>query len=80
MLVLIQVSSMKTSRETSTRFWRLRQRALWRVMSARSRSRAMSVFFVRDAEAAEEAAHHRGVDPDSALGQQPVAKRLKGDV
>jgi hypothetical protein len=36
--------------------------------------------FVRDAEAAEEAAHHRGVDPDSALGQQPVAKRLKGDV
>ena len=46
MLVLVQVSSMNTSRETSTRFWRLRQRALWRVMSARSRSRAMSVFFL----------------------------------
>src|SRR5277367_2831804 len=49
-------------------------------MSARSRSRAMSVFFERDAEAAEEAAHHRGVGFGPALGLQPVAKRLKRDV
>jgi hypothetical protein len=33
----------------------------------------MSVFFERDADAAEEAAHHRGVGSDPTLLQQPVA-------
>src|SRR3984957_17218624 len=37
-------------------------------------------FFERDADAAEEAAHHCRVGPDPTLRQQPVAKRLKRDV
>ena len=37
-------------------------------------------FFKRDADLAEEAAHHRGVGFDAALGQKPIAKRLKRDV
>ena len=49
-------------------------------MSARSCSRAIRSFFERDADAAEEAAHHRGVGSDPTLLQQPVAKRVQGDV
>src|ERR1700722_7478545 len=44
---------------------------------ARGRQR---FFFERDADAAEEAAHHCRVGPDPTLRQQPVAKRLQGDV
>ena len=49
-------------------------------MSGRSCSRATRVFFERDADPAKEAAHHRGVGFDAALGQKPVAKRGKRDV
>ena len=49
-------------------------------MSVRSCSRAISVFFERDADATEEAGHHRRVGSDPTLRQQPVAKRLQGDV
>lgn len=40
----------------------------------------MSVFFERDADAAEEAAHHRRAGSDPTLRQQSVAKRLKRDI
>ena len=38
------------------------------------------LFFERDADAAEEAAHHRRVGSHPTLRQQPVAKRLQSDV
>ncbi len=38
------------------------------------------LFFERDANAAEEAAHHRRVGSHPRLRQQPVAKRLQSDV
>jgi hypothetical protein len=58
----------------------LRHRIRWRFTSGRSCSRATSVFFGRQAEAAKEPAHQRSVGLDAALSQQPVAQRLKGDV
>jgi len=58
----------------------LRHRIRWRFTSGRSCSRATSVFFGRQADAAKEPAHQRSVGLDAALSQQPVAQRLKGDV
>src|SRR5271169_3888498 len=49
-------------------------------MSGRSCSRATRVFFKRNAEPAEKAAHHGGVGLDAALGQKPITKRLQSDV
>ena len=45
MLVLVQVSSMKTRRDGIDEPLILRQRLRWRLMSGRSCSRATSVFF-----------------------------------
>ena len=75
-----QVSSMNTSRETSARFWRLRQRALWRVMSAIPLARGERLFLCVTPRRRKKRHHHRGVGFDPALDQQPVAKRLKRDV
>jgi hypothetical protein len=55
-------------------------RSVTRYVRPTSLARDECLFFERDADAAEGAAHHRGVEPDPALAQQPVAKRLKGDV
>jgi hypothetical protein len=49
-------------------------------MSGRSCSCATRVFFKRHADPAEEAAHHRSVGVDAALGQKAIAERLKRDV
>jgi hypothetical protein len=38
------------------------------------------LFFERDANSAEEPAHHRSLDLDPALSPQSVAKSLQGDV
>src|SRR5580692_10750088 len=77
MLVLVQVSSMNTSREGSDGFASACDGALCPHDPARARQAS---FFERDADAAEEAAHHCRVGPDPTLRQQPVAKRLKRDV
>jgi hypothetical protein len=49
-------------------------------MSGRSCSCATRVFFKRHADPPKEAAHHRSVGLDAALGQKAIAKRLKRDV
>ena len=56
--------------------WYLRRRAT----SGRSRSQAVSVFFYRDALAAEEPAHHAGIGLHAAFGGKAVAQRLQRDV
>src|SRR5450631_988177 len=49
-------------------------------MSGRSLSCATRVFFKRHADPPKEAAHHRSVGFDAALGQKAIAERLKRDV
>ena len=81
MLVLAQVSSMKTRREGSMRLLVV---APARPMAAYVRAvllaRDERLFLSVTPIAAEEAAHHRRVGLDAALGQQAVAQRLQRDV
>ena len=80
MLVLVQVSSMKTSRLKvdealigSPSFAVAAD--VWAILLACDKG-----LFDRDADPAKEAAHHRGVGFDPSLGRKAIAEGLKRDV
>src|SRR5262245_61463604 len=69
MLVLVQVSSMKTRREGSMRGQYLSHCALRRATSGRSCSAAISVFFVTEPLGVDELPYRAVIDLHSALCQ-----------
>src|SRR5882757_5712007 len=69
MLVLVQVSSMKTSREGSSRSWYLSHCPRLRATSGRSCSSASSVFFIGQALGMDELPYRTIVDLEAPLGQ-----------
>jgi len=68
-LVLAQVSSMKTRRLGSSLGWSLRHRARWRATSGRSCSAANKVFFEADIFLAQEAPQRIAGNDDAAFAQ-----------
>src|SRR6266852_2551893 len=69
MLVLVQVSSMKTRRAGSTRSWYLVHCARRRATSGRSRSPATTVFFEAQLLGVDEAPDRPVIDLETTLGQ-----------